>query len=54
METINTVQLTVRIPSDLHRKMKLCCAEREIKIQEFVRVAIEGHLNAYQEQKDKM
>jgi predicted HicB family RNase H-like nuclease len=53
MTTVNTVQLTVRIPADLKRKVNLCCAEQEIKIQEFICRAIENRLKAYQEQKEK-
>ena len=52
MSTMSTVQLTVRIPSELQRKIRLFCAEHDVKIQDFVRLALEVRLGVHLKDKE--
>ena len=42
--TINMKRLTVNLPDDIHRRLKVACAERDIDMSEVLRALIDGYL----------
>ena len=37
-------RLTVNLPDDIHRRLKVACAERDIDMSEVIRALVEGYL----------
>ncbi len=41
---VSMKRLTVNLPDDIHRRLKVACAERDIDMSEVIRALVEGYL----------